>query len=288
MNNRPPIPNEMKRAVRQRCGFGCVICGFPLYEYEHMEEWAVVQRHVEEEITLLCRMHHGMKTDGLLPVKDVKAANKDPYNKKVGVSKNILMSYSGQDVALHLGSSLFEQNGLKDGSFFAPLVVDGLPMVGFRLDQGRLFLNFIAFDETNKLILQILDNELVYDTNQWDIAWVAQELTIREGQGKILLQLRFEPPGVIRLVKGRILRNGIELLVGKDYLFNTNNAGFFANIHVKNFQIGFAIGDPTPNSGGAFVISGINRYAFDKTEALRFLRKSLNISRSIRKSTEQQ
>lgn len=39
------IPLSIQRKVRQRCGFGCVICGMPLYEYEHMAEWAQVKRH---------------------------------------------------------------------------------------------------------------------------------------------------------------------------------------------------------------------------------------------------
>ncbi|WP_198036130.1 hypothetical protein [Salegentibacter sp. T436] len=61
------IPLPIQREVRQRCGFGCVICGLPLYEYEHMEEWAKVKRHDAEEITLLCDRHHREKTAGLLP-----------------------------------------------------------------------------------------------------------------------------------------------------------------------------------------------------------------------------
>ncbi|NRD33469.1 cell division protein [Shewanella sp. DC2-4] len=276
MSNRPAIPSEIKRSVRQRCGFGCVICGFPLYEYEHMEEWAIVQRHKDDEITLLCRMHHGMKTDGLIPIEDVKKANLDPYNKRVGVSKNVLMSYSGADVSFYLGSSCFKYHGLTEGSFFAPLVVDGLVMVGFRVEQDKLLLNFLAFDETNNLILQIADNELIYETNQWDIEWVAQTLTIREGKRKILIQLKFEPPGIIRLAKGRVLRNGIELVVGETYLFNTNNRNFFSSINTINCGVGFAIGDPMPNCGAAIVVSGINRYQFDRTSARKFLRDALN------------
>ena len=82
MTQRPPIPQELKREIRQRCGFGCVICGMPLYEYEHMLEWAEVQRHVAGEITLLCRQHHGEKTNGLLPKEVVVASNQNPYNKQ--------------------------------------------------------------------------------------------------------------------------------------------------------------------------------------------------------------
>ncbi|WNG79930.1 hypothetical protein C6A86_016810 [Mycobacterium sp. ITM-2016-00316] len=61
-DDRPPIPDPMKREVRQRCGFGCVICGHPIYEYEHMDDYAVVKRHGVANITLLCDGHHRLKT----------------------------------------------------------------------------------------------------------------------------------------------------------------------------------------------------------------------------------
>lgn len=275
MTQRPPIPPEMKREIRQRCGFGCVICGMPLYEYEHMLEWAEVQRHVAEEITLLCRQHHGEKTNGLLPKDDVIAANKNPYNKQTGISKQHLLHYSGQTVRLRAADSCFEYNTLPNGAFFAPLVVDGLPLVGFRVEQGELLLNFIAFDEFNKPIIQIVDNELIYDTTQWDIEWVAQTLTIREGRGRILLELVFSPPSEIEIRKGRLLRNGIEVLVGRDYLFNTNNSNFFGAISTINCPVGISIGEPQPKGGAGIVISSISRYNFDRRQARQFLRKCL-------------
>ncbi|MCE9677766.1 HNH endonuclease [Shewanella sp. AS1] len=279
MQNRPAIPDEIKREVRQRCGFGCVICGFPLYEYEHMLEWAEVQRHVADEITLLCREHHGMKTNGLLPKEDVFKANSNPYNLQKGVSKNVMLYYSGKDVAFYLGNSCFKFEGLPNNAFFAPLVIDGLAMVGFRVEDDKLLMNFVAFDEFNKPILNIVDNELVYDSTQWDVEWVAQKLTVREAKGKILLQLQFEPPGVIRFSKGRVLRNGVEFLVGKNYFFNTNNSNFFGSINTVNCAVGIAVGEPRPNCGTGIVIGGINRYLFDRKEARKFLRNSLNKKR---------
>lgn len=282
--NRPPIPPEIKREVRQRCGFGCVICGLPLYEYEHMLEWAEVQRHEAEEITLLCRQHHGEKTNGLLPKETVLEANKNPYNLRAGVSKNLFLHYSGNDVQLALSNSTFSFNGLSDNSFFAPLVVDGLAVVGFRVESGRLLLQFLAFNELNVPILQIVDNELVYRTEQWDIEWVGQKLTIREGHRKILLQLVFEPPNIIRITKGRILLNGIEILIGSDYIFCSNNSCFFSSISTINCAVGLAIGDPTPQAGAGMVFSGIRRYGFDRKEARKFLRKSRNEMRLTRPS----
>jgi trigger factor len=276
---RPPIPPEIKREVRKRCGFGCVICGMPLYEYEHMLEWAEVKRHVASEITLLCRLHHGEKTNGLLPKENVIEANKNPFNLKAGVSKNHLLHYSGKNVQLVLANSVFQFNDLPENSFFAPLVVDGLAIVGFRVEDGKLLLQFIAFDEFNVPVLQIVDSELIYRAEQWDIEWIGQKLTFRQAQRKILLQLVFEPPHTIRMVKGRILFNGIELLIGADFLFCSNNSSFFSGISTTNCPVGLAIGDPVPNAGAGMVFSGIPRYGFDRKAARKFLRKCQNEAR---------
>ncbi len=282
MDQRPPIPPEIKREVRKRCGFGCVICGMPLYEYEHMLEWAEVKRHVASEITLLCRQHHGEKTNGLLPKENVIEANNTPFNLKTGVSKSHLLHYSGKNVQLALANSIFQFNDLPENAFFAPLVVDGLAVVGFRVEDGKLLLQFIAFNEFNVPVLQIVDNELIYRTEQWDIEWVSQKLTVREGHGKILLQLVFEPPHTIRIAKGRILLNGIELLIGADYLFCSNNSSFLSGISTTNCRVGLAIGDPVPNAGAGIVFSGIPRYGFDRKAARKFLRKCQNEARLTR------
>lgn len=72
------IPLPIQREVRQRCGFGCVICGVPSYEYHHMKGWATVKEHVAEDITLLCDGHHREVTSGLLPEEKVSEANARP------------------------------------------------------------------------------------------------------------------------------------------------------------------------------------------------------------------
>jgi hypothetical protein len=275
MSERPPIPAEVAREVRQRCGFGCVLCGMPLYEYEHMLEWANVKRHVAEEMTLLCRQHHGERTDKLLPIEAVQAANADPYNRRTGISKNVFLHYSGKDLKLRVANSSFEYRGLQDGAMVAPLVIDNQPIVAFRVDQGHLLLSFTAFDEVNRPIIQVNDNELVYDAAaRWDIEWVGQKLVFRDGRRRILLQLRFSPPNEISITKGRILRNGIEILIGKNYMFVTNNGMFMSNINTVNCAIGMTIGDPTPKYPFAIRMAGIPRYSIDRKAALRFLRSA--------------
>jgi len=46
------ISLPIQREVRQRCGFGYVICGFPLYGYDHLKDWANFKEHIANDITL--------------------------------------------------------------------------------------------------------------------------------------------------------------------------------------------------------------------------------------------
>jgi 5-methylcytosine-specific restriction endonuclease McrA len=75
---RPDIPDGIKREVRQRCGFGCVLCGFPIYEYEHIIDYSIVREHVAANLTLLCPNHHAQKTRKLISRQVVETANANP------------------------------------------------------------------------------------------------------------------------------------------------------------------------------------------------------------------
>ncbi|MHB0562224.1 hypothetical protein ACX3RA_15640, partial [Escherichia coli] len=49
------IPETIKRQIRQRCGFGCVICGFGFYDYEHFKpDFVDAKVHDPNGMTLLC------------------------------------------------------------------------------------------------------------------------------------------------------------------------------------------------------------------------------------------
>ena len=51
MSNRPPIPEGVKRKLRQEAYFGCVKCGCPIIEYHHIEPWSVVKKHSGRRLT---------------------------------------------------------------------------------------------------------------------------------------------------------------------------------------------------------------------------------------------
>ncbi|ENC7033452.1 hypothetical protein ABUU69_003542 [Vibrio cholerae] len=269
------IPLPIQREVRQRCGFGCVICGLPLYEYEHMEEWAVVKRHVADEITLLCDQHHREKTGGLLPVEVVKAANKAPFNLKEGNSKPYNLHFAGTEATIEIGGNSFTCKDNGYGTAMVPVSVDGTPLIGLILADGHLLLNLVVFDEYNAPVLHIKNNQLIYSTSPWDIQLVGKKLTIREAHKKILFEIEFFPPNRVVINRGRLLRNGVEILIRPSNILVTNNSTLLSGCHAHNCYGGLIIGYHEKPVGGFMALQSIPRYLGDRAEALRFERESL-------------
>lgn len=270
------IPLPIQREVRQRCGFGCVICGMPLYEYEHMAEWAEVKRHVADEITLLCDQHHREKTGGLLPKEVVSQANENPYNLREGVSKPYNLHFAGKEAKVEIGGNSFTCEDKGYGTAMVPISVDGTPLIGLILADGHLLLNIVIFDEFNSPVLHIKNNQLYYSTSPWDIQLVGTTLTIREAHRKILLEIEFYPPNKVVVNRGRFLKNGVEILVRPSNVLITNNSTLLSGCHAHNCYGGLIIGHHDKPIGGFMALGGVPRYLGDRKEALKFEKESLS------------
>jgi len=269
------IPLPIQREVRQRCGFGCVICGMPLYEYEHMEGWAIVQRHNADEITLLCDQHHREKTAGLLPKEAVCAANGNPYNLREGISKPYDLHFSGKQAEVLIGGNGFTCEDQGYGTAMIPISVDGTPLIGFILADDHLLLNLVIFDEFNCPVLHIKNNQLFYSTSPWDIQLVGKKLSVREARRKILIEIEFQPPNKVVINRGRFLRNGVEILVRPTNILITNNATLLSGCHAHNCYGGLIIGHHDKPIGGFMALKNVPRYLGDRSEALKFEKESL-------------
>ncbi|MCU7844483.1 MAG: cell division protein [Candidatus Thiodiazotropha sp. (ex Monitilora ramsayi)] len=267
------IPLPIQREVRQRCGFGCVICGMPLYEYEHMEEWAEVKRHVADEITLLCDQHHREKTGGLLPKQVVREANANPFNHRKGASKPYNLYFSGKTAEINIGGNSFTCEDRGYGTAMVPISVDGTPLIGLIIADDHLLLNLVIFDEFNAPVLHIKNNQLFYSTDPWDIQLVGTKLTIREAHRKILVEIDFQPPDKVVINRGRFLRNGVEILVRPTNILLTNGGGVFSGCHSHNCYGGLIIGHHETPIGGFMALPNVPRYLGDRTEALKFERE---------------
>jgi trigger factor len=247
----------------------------PLYEYEHMEDWAVVQRHVADEITLLCDQRHREKTARLLPKDAVREANDKPYNLRDGVSKPYDVHFSGKQAEILIGGNGFTCEHNRYGTIMVAISVDGTPLIGFIIANAHLLLNLVIFDEFNCPVLHTRNSQLFYSISSWDIQLVGKKLSIREAHNKILIKIEFQP--LIRVVinRGRFLRNGVEILVRPTNILITNNSMLLTGCHAHNCYGGLIIGHHHKSIGGFMAFSNIPRYLGDRSEAFKFEKESL-------------
>lgn len=151
-----------------------------------------------------------------------------------------------------------------------PVAIDGSPIVGFILTDGHLLLNLNLFDDTNRLVLQIVNNALAVRVDTWDIEFVGRNLTVRQERRNILLDIVFEVPNRVVLRRGRLLRNGVELLVRPEYALVTNNNTLISRCSAVNAAAELVIGDGDLPGGTMFRMEGINRYLGDRATSKRW------------------
>lgn len=184
------IPACVKRAVRAKCGFGCVVCGSAFYQYEHLEnEFHECTQHDPDDIILLCGGCHDRVTRGVLSKSTVKERAQNPQCKTDGYSKARL-DYGLSFPVVVIGSLVFENVGRIiriDGEDILSVYAPG--RIG-----GPYLVNAYVSDKDGNEIFRIVDNEWLTPTTVWDAEVVGKRVTLRYGKGKIAMTMVTEPP----------------------------------------------------------------------------------------------
>lgn len=184
MKSRPATPKPVKRTLRQRAGFGCCVCGKPVYQYHHVIPWSVEEHFRPDDMMLLCPEHHDQATKGALTEARQRAWQASPFNRRQGFVSGALMinqTYS----AIRTGGVLL----VGDGSI---LQIDEVPVLRVGVgDDGEMLLSLLLADETGTILACIEENEWVSgDPSVFDIQSDHQVLTIHSEPRKIALKLR--------------------------------------------------------------------------------------------------
>jgi hypothetical protein len=239
------IPNDVARQVRQRDGFGCVICGNAFYTYDHFDpEFVEAEKHDPHGICLLCGTCHRRKTSGLLSTESVKAAVLHPKCKEKGFSWGAL-DVGNEHPEIILGS--FTAYKVKvlikiyDEEIFSVLPPEN--------SGGPFRINARLTDPDGRTILEILENELRASSENWDVELVGPRITVRLKPGEIILILRSEPP--LRLVVERLQMQHrgttIQAQEGHDIIVRTPNAAEFRGFGYRGEEC--AVGIQVSSSG---------------------------------------
>lgn len=195
---RPAISEKIKRAVRQRCRFGCVMCGCPVFQYDHMTPYSEVQCHEESNLTLLCSIHHADKSHGRLSEDLVRHHDAHPCNDKAGYTSPYKIM-PDKNISIIIGSNRLIKgfpSGNGDYSCLATTASGekGSCVVSFatlHAEAGWLSLSMMLTDRQGQPVLSIDHGEIISSSGVWDFHYEGATLKIREKLGSILLDMDF-------------------------------------------------------------------------------------------------
>ncbi len=208
------IPADIKRAVRQRCGFGCVLCAGAIVEYEHFDpEFARARRHSADGITLLCPTCHAKKTRNLISVRRIREANAAPAAMTV--------RYAFSDVEGTPRRPFVKLAGMTLKNCQIPLEVRGFPVLAIQdaeVERGPYRLSATFFNSAGAPSLFIRRNEWQVFADSWDVEVVGPSITVRQGPGQIALRTEFVPGEGLLVTRLEMLCGGYRLSGNVDTL----------------------------------------------------------------------
>ncbi len=180
------LPANVKREVRQRSRFGCVLCRAAVTQYEHIvPEWNDAHVHDPATICLLCPTHHQLVTTGRLPKTAVMRAYTAIQSalEPPPPRDDEFFSLYQANARFILGSCSFE-------SLSTLIEVDGRPVLRYQPVDGDppYLIDASIRDASGALLFTIDQNEWIGPTDRWDVEQTGSRLVIREGPGQILFE----------------------------------------------------------------------------------------------------
>lgn len=208
------IPEPVKRIVRQNCGFGCVICGSSIIEYEHVEpDFSESRVHDPNHITLLCPQCHSKVTTGFWSKEKVKEAMLNPRSKQLGYS-NEIFDFGVTHPAIIFGGATLTCCQI-------PIEVRGQPLFKIEepeVEKAPFRLTGFFLDSKGNPSLKIINNEWFANSSNWDVEASGGAIIIREGKGKISLKIVAKPPKGLIIEKLDMHLYGIQFIADENIL----------------------------------------------------------------------
>lgn len=220
------IPISIKRKIRKNAGFGCVVCGLGICQYDHVDpEFEFAKSHNPKKMTLLCGSCHDKKTRGIYGKNKILGAMKNPKCLEKGFSNDIL-DIGGKDYKIILGGSVFTKT-------LSLISVDGRSLFSFLPPEkkyGQSYkdvykLNLVVASNSNFKDFEIIENEWFGNVNNWDIISEGKKLTIKNSDEKIVLEMTNFPGEKMIVSKLWIQYKGIQFRVEKGAFWIENNKG---------------------------------------------------------------
>ena len=234
------IPAAIRREVRSRSRFGCVVCRSGFYQYEHIEpDFEDAQQHDPARICCLCASCHDAVTRG----QSSKALVRQRYDE--------IQNAPPHKVDPPLGPLDFHDGNaglLIGGLLYRPAVTTVLRYHGknvIRVRPGRLGepggISAVFTDRSGRPVLWLIENQWMGSLDNWDVEVVGSRITVRRNLGEIALQLRLDPPGLLiverldmRYGSAHLLVTEFTYAVGR-YIGGDSLAWFHAELEIPSY-----------------------------------------------------
>lgn len=233
------IPAEIRREVRQACGFGCVICRCPLYEYDHIEEYSVVGEHTAKNLALLCPTCHLKKGRKQITKEYIRERKNEAKDKLLKSDQLQKVPYT-----IDLGSNLIQS--FSGGLIFYCAHFGYLEMHF----TDSLSLSGKFFDAEGATALEIDDNELKISNHIWDIEYTGSTIIFRYALRNIFLSIDINSEKKLIVIRGKYFINEIPIIISENGICIDGTPIADKNI-VTNSDAGLVVtgGELTDESG---------------------------------------
>ena len=234
------VPADVKRVIRQRCGFGCVICGYGFYEYEHFDpDFTDATEHNPKGMTLLCSQCNQKRARGRLSAETVAKANANPKCLERGFTSELFDFHSEPLEIVFGGLTFYNCQHL--------IVVNGRPILTVQAPQepnSPMLLSGVFCDPVERETLKIHENEWTVESNTWDVECEGARITIRSAQRQITLVLKMNPPTGIIIERIDMFFEGVKFVGDEGSLnFTTDGCHWhrWRGSSMRNCIVGIAI-----------------------------------------------
>jgi len=229
------IPADIRTKIRKDAGFGCVICGCALVDYEHIEpEFHQAKEHNPEKMTLLCISCHGRVTRKIISKAAVWEAKETPKALQAGYVHDLMFTNT-EDMEIKIGNSSSKNTKIV-------LTMNGKPVIWFEppIENGEPYkLCAIFYGDDGKPISYVNRNQFIAFSSNQDVKSESTKLfitsnginclTIDRKGGEILhitkIQIKYLDASVITDSQDRlIMQHGETKIIGGVHIDNCGSA----------------------------------------------------------------
>lgn len=206
--SRSSLNESTKRQIRQNSGFGCVVCGLAIGDYEHVDpDFADAIEHNPENMTFLCAQHHALVTRGRLSKETVKEHMKNPAAQQASFSHESF--YLGNERPIIVLGNIT--------AIRAEVILKHEDIPIFWVDEpevpgGPFRINAEFRNRLGQVIFSIRNNEWRARTDNWDVESEGPRTYIRNSKGDIALIIRTEPPNKLVIERLDLQINGFSFI----------------------------------------------------------------------------